>query len=280
MKREQFITDLIKEGLTEKTLVKFSDKQIKSLHERFFGEQVQATTKSGIEMPHVKSGGPDERTLKQQGKTFVAYEGEMGEGKKLTDKQKKFLDKNKNNKLDAEDFKMLRKGKKEDTNETKDDKKWIQKAIDPKKEGSLKKSLGVKKDEKIPSKKLKSAAKKGGKLGQRARLAMTLKGLKENEILDLFESMVKEKYHPFTSKYDILKMVNQKLNEDNNQLPDFFTWDAIKNIESDNVVTEKKGAAEPAVKPPKTKPDEKEKKRPGYVPTRKDKPGEEKKPKA
>jgi hypothetical protein len=54
--------------------------------------------------------------------------------------------------------------------------KWIQSAI--KKPGALKKSLGVKKGEKIPAKKLSSAAKASGKLGQRARLAQTLKKMK------------------------------------------------------------------------------------------------------
>ena len=57
------------------------------------------------------------------------------------------------------------------------DKNWIQKAI--KKPGSLRKALGVKKGKKIPAKKLNKAAKKPGKLGQRARLAKTLKGLKK-----------------------------------------------------------------------------------------------------
>ena len=57
------------------------------------------------------------------------------------------------------------------------DKNWIQKAI--KKPGSLRKSLGVKKGKKIQAKKLNAAAKKPGKLGQRARLAKTLKGLKK-----------------------------------------------------------------------------------------------------
>ena len=51
------------------------------------------------------------------------------------------------------------------------DKKWIQKAV--KKPGALRRSLGVKKGKKIPAKKLAKAAKKGGKLGQRARLAET-----------------------------------------------------------------------------------------------------------
>lgn len=53
--------------------------------------------------------------------------------------------------------------------------KWIQSAIG--KPGALRKSLGVKKGEKIPEKKLEAAAEKGGKLGRRARLAQTLKGL-------------------------------------------------------------------------------------------------------
>jgi len=55
--------------------------------------------------------------------------------------------------------------------------KWIQKAI--KKPGALKKEMGVAEGKKIPAKKLAAAAKKPGKLGQRARLAETLKGLKK-----------------------------------------------------------------------------------------------------
>lgn len=52
-------------------------------------------------------------------------------------------------------------------------KNFIQAAI--KKPGALRKELGVKKGKTIPAKKLDAAAKKGGKLGQRARLAKTLK---------------------------------------------------------------------------------------------------------
>lgn len=56
-------------------------------------------------------------------------------------------------------------------------KNWIQKAI--KKPGALRKSLGVKAGKKIPRSKLNKAAKAKGKLGQRARLAKTLKGFKK-----------------------------------------------------------------------------------------------------
>ena len=55
------------------------------------------------------------------------------------------------------------------------EKKWIQSAI--KKPGALRKQLGVKKCQKIPAAKLKEAAKKPGKLGQRARLAITLNNM-------------------------------------------------------------------------------------------------------
>lgn len=58
-------------------------------------------------------------------------------------------------------------------------KKWIQNAIKPGKKGALHKQLGVPQGEKIPADKLAAAAKKGGKVGQRARLAMTLKKLKK-----------------------------------------------------------------------------------------------------
>lgn len=51
---------------------------------------------------------------------------------------------------------------------------WISGAI--KKPGALRKSLGVKAGQKIPAEKLSAAAKQPGKMGQRARLAQTLKG--------------------------------------------------------------------------------------------------------
>ena len=54
-------------------------------------------------------------------------------------------------------------------------KNWIQKAI--RKPGALHKQLGVSQDKNIPASKLQAAAKKGGTLGRRARLALTLKKL-------------------------------------------------------------------------------------------------------
>ena len=54
---------------------------------------------------------------------------------------------------------------------------WIASAIgNP---GSLHKQLGIKQGKKIPIKILNAAAKKGGLLGKRARLAKTLRGFKK-----------------------------------------------------------------------------------------------------
>lgn len=53
--------------------------------------------------------------------------------------------------------------------------KWIQKAI--KHKGALHQELGVPQGKKIPAKKLEKATHASGKLGQRARLAETLKKL-------------------------------------------------------------------------------------------------------
>lgn len=56
-------------------------------------------------------------------------------------------------------------------------KNFIEKSI--KHPGALHAELDVPEGEKIPVKKLKAAAKKGGKLGERARFAETLKKFKK-----------------------------------------------------------------------------------------------------
>ena len=55
-------------------------------------------------------------------------------------------------------------------------KNWIKGAI--KHPGALHKSLGVSSGKKIPAGKIAKAAKKGGTLGRRARLAQTLSHLR------------------------------------------------------------------------------------------------------
>jgi len=51
--------------------------------------------------------------------------------------------------------------------------KWIQKAI--KRPGGLHRSLGVPKGKRIPVSRIRAAAKRGGRVGRQARLALTLR---------------------------------------------------------------------------------------------------------
>lgn len=56
-------------------------------------------------------------------------------------------------------------------------KRFIQSAI--KRPGQLHRDLGVPQGKKIPASKLRAAAKRKGKVGQRARFAITLRGMKK-----------------------------------------------------------------------------------------------------
>ena len=60
-------------------------------------------------------------------------------------------------------------------------KNWIQDALAKHKAGTLHKQLGVAKDKNIPVAKLEAAAKEKGKLGQRARLALTLRKISKKK---------------------------------------------------------------------------------------------------
>jgi hypothetical protein len=55
--------------------------------------------------------------------------------------------------------------------------KWVQKAF-AKHKGALRRTLKVKKGKKIPVKKLRTAAKKSGKTGRRARLVLNARSFK------------------------------------------------------------------------------------------------------
>ena len=182
----------------------------------------------------------------------------------LKGKQSK-LDANKNGKIDKEDFKLLKSKKKSEMKEGKSSpfakevkeggKKWIQKAIHPSKKGSLKKALGVKKDETIPAGKLKAAAKKGGKLGQRARLAMTLKKLKESvETEEWVESLVENQYHSIATKKEIMELIQNKMNETEvlSEIPEFMSFDSIAGTKEKEAPT-KVPTKEPGEKTPPSK---------------------------
>ena len=102
MKRDVIVSLLIKEGFSEKTLVRFSDKQLSDLHERIVIDADKLKTDQKL------------KDLANDPNTEVEVEEE------LKGKQKN-IDKNHNGEIDAEDFAILNKEKKgeskEDVNE-------------------------------------------------------------------------------------------------------------------------------------------------------------------
>lgn len=98
MNRKELITKLISEGFSEKTLVNFSDKQLETLSKKLFEEAKGALIMS-------KTTPLD--TVKKATESGVNVELR----EKLVGKQKN-IDKNKNGKIDAEDFKLLKDKKK------------------------------------------------------------------------------------------------------------------------------------------------------------------------
>lgn len=245
MKRNLIIQKLMNEGFSEKTLVNFTDKQLLSLSERLLGEATTSVSKTTNYNPtELKGKGikvDGTVTFNQDGS--VAVTGDMKEDswdsksvaktfKQIgtTYKRKGYRpnhdnsDDGQTNKLKNDDFytKLSKakynpeKGELEIPDKIDEAKKekWIQKAIHPSKKGSLKKALGVKKDETIPTGKLKSASKKKGKIGQRAKLALTLKKLKEHsESQEWVNKLVENNYHSLTTKNEIMELIQSKLNE-------------------------------------------------------------------
>lgn len=170
MKRSTLVEKLIKEGISEKTLVKFTDKQLLELSERMLGEQ----TKGSVVMKKATTPPADVKKMTDQGLNVELREKKDDVDEELKGNQKK-LDKNHNGKIDAQDFKILKGQKKKNT--TKTDKK-------------------------------------------------------DKEVKEWVESLAENNYHSFTSKNEIMEMIQFKLQEagpnvniGHNGIPEFMTHD-------------------------------------------------------
>jgi hypothetical protein len=186
MKRDVIVGQLIKEGLSEKTLVNFNDKQLSDLHERIVVDADKLKT------------DPKLQALAKDPNTEVEVKEE------LKGNQKK-LDKNHNGKIDGQDFKILKGQKKEVSKDKKSDvKEWV-------------------------------------------------------------ESLAENNFHSFTSKNEIMELIQSKLNESevmepqygskvkkgHNGIPEFMTYDAI--VGNGTKTAPAKPKVDPGTKPAKPK---------------------------
>lgn len=118
----------------------------------------------------IKAGSKEDQVMDQ--KNGVTYKKKAKSKKKLDMSN---LSGHNEAKQNGGSESKLHKGKRSKTK----NKNWIAGAI--KKPGALHAELGVKQGSKIPAAKLAAAASKGGKEGQRARLAETLKGFHKSK---------------------------------------------------------------------------------------------------
>lgn len=211
MKRYEMVKKLLNEGLSEKTLVKFSDKQLSDLHERIVGENITKVSSTDIKTQ-------DE--LKKLKKPFEVYEEKPSSG---LSKEKK-----------SEVVKKAKKG------------------------GDIgKKGKGF---EKVVSK----AKESGAKDPEAVAAAAMWKNIKRenDETKKWLNSLAETNFHSFTSKNEIMELINIKLNEvevgpnvkkGHNDIPEFMTYNAItkSEVKEDDVKTKPK--VKPGTKPSKPK---------------------------
>jgi hypothetical protein len=213
MKRSELVEKLIKEGMSEKTLVKFTDKQLNNLANRMLGEAVTTTADA------LSKSAALQNLAKKQDIKLVGEEGEVSE--ELKGNQKK-LDKNHNGKIDGQDFKILKGQKKSDSKKCEDCGNSI-------------------KDCKCDHTHMDES----------------------KEVKNWVESLAEENFHSFTSKNEIMELINIKLNESevhefgpnvktgHNGLPEFMTYDAI--VGNGPKIAPSKPKVDPGTKPSKPK---------------------------
>jgi hypothetical protein len=282
MKRKDIVTKLMKEGLSEKILATMSDKQLNMLSERLLSEQYTTTPMPSQGSAPVNVSKTDIKTigtLKQQKKPFVTYEGQgavaeeliapkLGSEEKKPAEDKDLIIKRSNAKIKQ----ALKDGKKYD-----DYIKAIkhvnggklpdstQKIVNGNKEKKLDERHGGKSPTGVKTHTPKTDAGGTPKENEKPKSfadqrwnAPRRKGkLHENDknLKEWVEEIVKKNVHPFTSKNEIMELIQMKMNEQTDstiatdtekKIPEFLTYDEIINA----------GSAEPITKPapPVTKP--------------------------
>jgi hypothetical protein len=247
MKRNIIVGKLIKKGLSESTLVKMTDNQINQLAERMLGEDITTTAAAMQKSPQIqqmaKTPGQNIKLVGEESKKSKKCEhcgkdmsncscDDSHMDEELKGKQKN-IDKNHNGKIDAEDFKLLNKEKQQTPKETKEGNKFS---------GELAKAKSQHKD----------SFNVDGKKYDVKEVKNWVNNLAENKL-----------YHSFTSKNEIMDLIQTKLNESatmthkfgpsvkkgHNGVPEFMTYDSITSSGPATAPTKPKPTVKPGQKP-------------------------------
>jgi hypothetical protein len=242
MKRNELVDKLVKEGLSEKTLSKLTDNQLNILGERMLQEQMSGPVKGSVQMKKTATNPSDIKRMTDSGVNVTLTE-------KLKGNQSK-IDKNHNGKIDGQDFKILQgQKKKKETNEML---RFYDDDGNPIKDKKGKQSAVSTKDkdfeEKIKSKNIDAKDKKA-EVKESVKKKSWVKSLVENEF-----------FHNFTSKGEIMDLIQTKLNENetmvqhgpkvkkgHNGIPEFMSYDVLTAAEPKTAPAKPKTA--PGTKP-------------------------------
>jgi len=243
MKRNELVDKLVKEGLSEKTLSKLTDNQLNILGERMLQEQMSGPVKGSVQMKKAASNPSDIKKMTDSGVNVTLTE-------KLKGNQSK-IDKNHNGKIDAQDFKILKGSKKETKEELIGGQKKLDKNHNGKIDGQDFKILkGQKKKQtsEIADKNIEAKDKKID-VKESVKKKSWVKSLVENEF-----------FHNFTSKGEIMNLIQTKLNENetmvqhgpkvkkgHNGIPEFMSYDVLTAAEPKTAPAKPKTA--PGTKP-------------------------------
>lgn len=300
MKRSDVVKSLVKEGLSEKTLVNFSDKQLMSLKERIIVKPEHLgnpNIKNLVSDPNIQVQ-VDEKSSDNMTMSWFKTEMEKKLGRKVTDKEVKAAIKKL---IDTPVKRIDSSEKQKEINETKSfaglskekkskDVKKVMKGDD-----TVKKSKGF---QKIKNKAEKSGAKNSKSVATTAILKNVKEGenftknvinddsIRKNSELTKkwIKSLAENTFHSFTSKNEIMELIKTKLNEVemgpivkklHNSIPEFMTYDSIKKSN----VAKTQDAMESTKTKPKTKPKTTPKTNPGDKPKTPYQPGPGKNPK-
>ena len=217
MKRKDIVAKLMKEGLSEKILAPMSDKQLNMLAKRLISEQIPSPTPNSAGTPTIplsslKTNPEQAKKMANAGIKFIA--AEEIEASKLGSEKKEKTDKETIIARSNAKIKQAIKDGKPYTDYTR--------AIKHVNNGELPEST------------------------------KSIIGNKDKSLNEWVQNIVEKNYHPFTSKNEIMELIQSKLTEQHNgadveTLPDFLTGDAIMDSQT----------AEPTTKPitkPGTKP--------------------------
>ena len=201
MKRNEIVSLLVKEGLSEKTLVNMSDKHLADLAERMLGEStttnIQQTKFSSSEVNNMKQQG---QGLKADGTVTLNKDGGITVTKAPGQNESSSDDTDQTDLSEEKPSAGLSKEKKSEV---------VKKA---KKGGDIgKKGKGF---EKLADKAAKEYGSK--EKGEKVAAAAMWKNVhnEENETKKWVKSLVENKYfHNFTSKSEIMELINTKLTE-------------------------------------------------------------------